>query len=265
MKSKKNFYKLLLFLLIVGLVIIIWSYISYKTNYQVNKELSEELYNYFTTNDLESCSGLFNYSDKLVNFESVDSKAKLCIAYQKANKESMAEETLTKDKKALTCTKDKMIFRVNDDEKSCTVNKMSNSIISDEYKKIFGKDIEEAKSFQPDNMHICYIKGDDLYCGLSETYTYVLGADVDIYRVIEKTIEKSSEIEIYDYFVKIANDECFLNYTTPDKDINCTEKLPKDHNIKYKFLKKYGTMYKHIYKKDDNGNYYWLSSEPIKK
>ena len=29
-------------------------------------------------------------------------------------------------------------------------------------------------------------------------------------------------------------------------------------------MKKYGTMYKHIYQKDKNGEYYWVSSTPVK-
>ena len=30
-------------------------------------------------------------------------------------------------------------------------------------------------------------------------------------------------------------------------------------------MKKYGTEYKHVFKKDKNDNYYWVSSEPVKQ
>ena len=264
--KKKNFYVLLLVIFVVGLIIIISTYVRYKKNYQVDSKVVDEVFEYFSTDDLEVCGGLFNYSNKLINYDDVDSKTKLCIAYYKVSKEEEKKDTLDKDKKKDVCKKDDMTFRLDDNEKKCSITKIGKETLNNEYKKLFGKDMEkDIKSFQADNLHICYIKDKNIICGLSETYTYVLGADINIYRVIEKTVEKSSGIEIYDYFIKVYNNECYSSYTTENVDSSCTKNINEKTKIKYKFLKKYGTLYKHIYEKNDDGSYHWVSSEPVKK
>ena len=75
-------------------------------------------------------------------------------------------------------------------------------------------------------------------------------------------MEKSSKIVIYDYFIKINNNECYsdVNGTLNEK---CTQAYDKDTKIDIRFLKKYGTKYKHTYMKNADGTYSWISSEPI--
>ena len=268
MSKNKNFFKLLILILVIGIVVTMVKWISNKNRYQVNDNKTKELYAYFNSEDLESCNGLFNYSDKVINYDSIDNKTKLCLAYKNSDIKKAEQLTVEKDKKGkkdknekLTCTFDNMIFRVNDDEKECSYTKINKDIINDTYNKIYGKDIEDIESFQLDNLHICYLKDESIYCGLSETFTYVLGSDIDIYRVIEKTVEKSSEIEIYDYFIKVTDEKCYSYYTTNQENSECTKKLT--NKIKYNFMKKYGTLYKHTFHKNENGSYYWVSSEPI--
>ena len=48
-------------------------------------QLINELYNYFSTDDLTNCEGLFNYSSTKVDYNTINNKTKLCIAYQKAS------------------------------------------------------------------------------------------------------------------------------------------------------------------------------------
>ena len=91
--KKKNFYVLLLVIFVVGLIIIISTYVRYKKNYQVDSKVVDEVFEYFSTDDLEVCGGLFNYSDKLINYDDVDSKTKLCIAYYKVSKEEEKKDT----------------------------------------------------------------------------------------------------------------------------------------------------------------------------
>lgn len=260
--KKKNLYLYILILLVIvtGIVVLV----NYRSSQKLYKRV-EELYNYFNTDNLEICNGLFNYSNEKVDASDVDNETKLCLAYKKIDKSNLEAINVTKDKKKTICTVDKMVFRVNDDEKECTYYKVDKNKVNDSYKKIFGTDIpEDTKSFQADTFNVCYVKGDALYCGLSETYTYVLGNDVNIYRTTEKIEEKGSELVLYDYFVKVVNQECYDSYTTSDANSKCTSNLKNTKDIKYKFLKKNGTLYKHIFKKDSNGEIHWESSEPVK-
>lgn len=267
MKSNEKYFRLLVLILAIGIIVIGITWISNRSKFQVNDNTTKELYAYFNSDDLESCEGLFNYSDKKIDYDSIDNKTKLCVAYKNSDIKDAIQITVEKDKKGkkdkeekLTCTVDNMIFRVNDDEKECIYTKINKDVINKTYNKMYGRDIEQIDSFQLDNLHICYIKSDSVYCGLSETFTYVIGNDIDIYRVIEKTVEKSSGIEIYDYFMKVIDEKCYNYYTTNQENSECTNKLPK--NIKYNFMKKYGTLYKHTFNKNEDGTYYWVSSEP---
>ena len=249
-------------MLIIAILVAGLLYISNKKKFQVKDEIVDELYAYFQSDNLESCNGLFNYSDKKVDYESIDNETKLCLAYKNSDTSNSIKETANNDKKKLICTIDKMIFRVNDDEKECDYTKIDKNIINKTYNKIFGKDIEDVSSFQLDNLHICYVKKDAIYCGLSEIFTYILGSSINVCRVIEKTVEKSSKVEIYDYFLKVTDDKCYGYYTTASEKSECSNKLP-NNAIKYNLIKKYGTLYKHTFNKKDDGSYYWVSSEPI--
>lgn len=254
---------LIALLVVLALVILILK-LTTINHLDTESELVTEIHNYFNSKDLASCDGLFNYSDKKTEYKDIDSELKLCIAYQKAKIKDSETETIKATKKKETCTKDGMIFRVNEDTDECTYSKIDRKIIDDSYKKLFGKEIENNESFKSDNLNICYLKDDYYYCGLSEMFTYTLGNESIIYRVMEKAVEKRSEIIIYDYFAKINDNTCYKNYTTMTINNDCTKNYKGDKDINYKFMKKYGTYYKHVFKKAENDTYYWVSSEPIK-
>ena len=65
---------------------------------------------------------------------------------------------------------------------------------------------------------------------------------------------------MYDYFLKVINDECYTSFMTNDKNDKCSKKYDNKKNIDYNFMKRYGVVYKHIFQKDGD-NYYWVSSE----
>ena len=79
---------------------------------------------------------------------------------------------------------------------------------------------------------------------------------------IKDSFKKNDEIIIYDYFLKVINNECYTSYVKDSKNDKCTKALENNKNVDYKFLKKYGTKYKHVFKKDNNV-YHWVSSEKI--
>ena len=129
---------------------------------------------------------------------------------------------------------------------------------------MFGSDISEYKQFQYDGATICYVKDDAYYCGLSETFTYSIGAEPHTYRAIKDAYKKGDELIIYDYFLKVINDECFTSYMDTTKNDKCSTNYSEltNKDMTYKFLKKNGTLYKHTFKKDGK-SYYWVSSKPV--
>ncbi len=255
---------ILIGILVVLSLIIIGIKIATRNNLKLDSELVTELHEYFSSEDLSNCEGLFTYADDKVEYSDVNSESRLCLAYQKTELTDVEIKEYKPKKKETTCDVDGMIFRVDEETETCSVSIIDKEVINKTYKKIFGKDIEDDEEFKVDNLNICYLKDDKYYCGLSETFTYTLGNESVIYRVIEKAIEKGSEVIIYDYFAKINDDTCFANYTTTTINEKCTNEYKEQKEINYKFMKNYATQYKHVFKLADDGTYYWVSSEPIK-
>lgn len=253
---------LIVVLIILSVVIVALKIIN-RNNLDTESKLVKELHNYFNSNDLGNCEGLFTYAEDKVEYEDIKAETRLCIAYQKAEIKDVETGTLKADKKKETCTKDDMVFRIDEETNECSYTKIKRSIIDESYKKLYGKDIENNESFKVDNLNICYLKDDYYYCGLSETFTYILGNESIIYRVMEKAVEKGSDIIIYDYFAKINNNTCFKAYTTNIINQNCTEEYKNQKEINYKFMEEFGTKYKHVFRQADDDTYYWVSSEPF--
>ena len=268
-KIEKIFQDKVLLILIVVLIILSLTIITIKlvtiNNLDTESKLVTELHNYFNSDDLSNCEGLFTYAEEKIEYDNVDAETRLCLAYQKAEIKDIETGTLKADKKKEICSKDGMVFRVDEEKKECSYTKIKKSIIDNSYKKLYGKEIENNESFKIDNLNICYLKDDYYYCGLSETFTYTLGNESVIYRVMEKAVEKGSNIIIYDYFVKLNSNTCFKNYTTTTVNSDCTKEYKSAKEIDYNFMKKYGTKYKHTFSKAEDETYYWISSEPINK
>ena len=251
---------IIFFLTTISLVVVIMTHRDKEI--EISPQI-DEIYNYFTTDDLNNCHGLFQYSDSLVEYESIDSDILLCVAYHKTEITG-EKEVLKVSKKKTTCKKDNMIFRADDGKKECTINKIDRSLIDSTYKKIFGKDVVYTDKFMIDGMNNCYLNNDYYYCGLSEEFTYILNGS-SVYRIIDKYEEKSSnEIVIYDYFIKVNDTLCYSNYVKNTINTKCSDKYNKNNKINYQFMKKYGTSFKHVFKLAEDNTYYWVSSEPIK-
>lgn len=265
-KDNDFVFKILIILLVLLIIIGIISWIKNNNKYNPNDKRIEKIYNYFNIDNLQDCDGMFNYSNIKITFDNVSEQTKMCVAYHKTKELNAEVEKIKKAKKEDVCKLDNYKFGLEDEKNECEVQKVKKETLASTYKEIFGKDIQKTDSFKIDNLRICYLKDEYYYCGLNEISTYILGNDASIYRLIDKVEEKSSEILIYDYFLKISGSKCFDNYTTLSENKICSkeyEKL-KNKNINYKFIKKYGNKYKHTYKKSSNDSYYWVSSELIK-
>ena len=253
---------IIIVLLLLMVVLLIYR-ISYGKTLANDDKLVKDLHSYLMPDDLNNCDGLPSYADKKITAKDLSDETKLCLAYQKANTKDAEVEEYSKTKKKETCNVDDMIFGLEEDVSKCSVAKIKQDVIASAYQKLFGEKIKSKDAFNYDNSHICYLKDDYYYCGKSETYTYILDGTTAIYRIIDEAVEKGSKITIYDYFLKINCNECYKNYTTLDKNEECSKKYTKDTKIDYKFMKKYGTRYKHVYQKNKNGEYYWVSSTPV--
>lgn len=260
--NNDKIFKGLVILLAITTVILIIVFITGRKP-KNDDPLINELYNYFSTDDLTNCEGLFNYASAKVDYNTINKETRLCIAYQKANIKNAEIETLSASKNSDTCKKGNMVFKVQESTEKCEITKIDKSIIDNSYLKIFGKEIEENEKFEIDGTHTCYLNEDYYYCGLSETYTFILGGS-KVSRAIKNYKEKGSEITIYDYFIKLNEPICYANYTSDIINQKCTNKYKPNKKINFSFLKKYGSKYKHTYQKAEDGTYYWVSSEPVK-
>ena len=131
---------------------------------------------------------------------------------------------------------------------------------------IYNGEIGKDQDFNIDDNNICRYKNGYYYCGLSENFVYSLQATPKIYRSILKTVEKDNEVEVYDYFLKILEDKCYNNYFSDEEISKCSQKFAKKGEVKYSLLKKYGTLYKHVFKKNnDTDKYYWVETTPLEK
>lgn len=85
------------------------------------------------------------------------------------------------------------------------------------------------------------------------------------YMELDRYEVTNDEVVLYHKYVYFLMNQEYWKYgiyTSHDSD-NELALYEDDKDDKY-YLEEYGTMYKTIFKKDDNGNYYWLSSEPVK-
>lgn len=264
---KKNSLTLLIILLIVSTISLIVVKVTLGGSIKTENKLVKSLYNYVSNDEIEKCGGLLFYSDDKITKDVLTSDQKTCLSFIKTEKLKGKKEVLNKDKKEKICTlKEEMIFATdNYEESKCTIKKYDTENVLKTSENIFGEKITLPKSFALDNYNICYLVDNSYYCGLSETFSFTIGNESYVYRVINKAVEKGNdEIIIYDYFIKISNDKCYPTFTSNKEEEKCSQNY-QSKKINYKFVKKYGTEYKHVFKKlNGSDNYSWYSSEPLK-
>ena len=259
---KKNKLIIVLSIIIVILMVVILVLLS-KKGIPVNSKSSvvANAYKYVGNSDLEKCNGLVMYDKDKVTKDTLENTTKVCLAYSLLD-EKGEEVKIDKNKKENLCSlKDDMVFALDNYEGDiCTISKISKDEVHKKYKAMFGEELENDESFTLDNVSICHYSDGYYYCGLSEKYTYTIGGEPHTYRTIKSSYKKDNTLIIYDYFVRVINNECYNNYITNDKDDKCTKKYDSKKDINYNFMQRYGTLYKHVFQKDGD-NYYWVSSE----
>ena len=261
--SKNNNSKLtqwLLIFLIIGFIIIVAVVFIKQNTY--NKEYIDELYSYMGSNNLAQCGGLFTYSDSYIDQSLTPEEYLICNSYLHLNNEKFDEITLKTNKKKNYCIVEEEKFAINTDN-NCIVSKILASDLSDIYIKLYDIPLTEYINFNIDEMNICVYHDNYYYCGIRYLSEYHTKIESQVYRTIDKVIEKGDKLTIYDFFIRIEDSICYKSYTNNIYNKECTDNYDIS-NINKKYLKKYGAEYKHTYLKNDSGKYTWYSSEPVK-
>ena len=271
--TKKSLKPLLIIIIILAIVLLAIVFILKSSSLNKESKIVTDIYKYVGNNDLEVCSGLVNYQDKEVNYDTLENTDRLCLAYTLINESAITTLRIEEDKNNICKLENNLTFATdnNNESDTCTINRIDASLINQEYKKAYGKDITDYDEFLYDYKTVCkYAKEDDnsyYYCGNAQEFTIAVGATPKTYRAIKDVYQNKDSIIIYDYFLKVIDDECYEAFTTNTKNDNCTNeynnKTFNDSKKGYKFLKKYGTLYKHTFLKE-NAEYYWVKSEVVK-
>ncbi|MCM1053519.1 MAG: hypothetical protein NC483_06065 [Ruminococcus sp.] len=246
-------------------LIVITSLIVKDKRISLDSEEIKTLYSYLGEVDTYHCGGLKSYNGTEVTLNNLNKDDALCMAYHnlEENKKSREETSITNknDSDIEVCKiSDEVTIVANEDSDKCSYYTFSKDELNESYQKMYGEKIKDYINFYISSNEKCFVDGDTYYCGNAETYNYSIGSDATIYRMLNKAIKKNNgEIVIYDYFLKVMNNTCYKTASNANVDSECTENL-KD-NIDKDFVEKYGTLYKHTFKKDKNGNYYWFKSD----
>lgn len=252
---------IIVILIIILIVVLVWFFKS--KSLDPNSDLVTEIYTYIGNNDLEVCNGLATYADSEVNYDNIENSMRICLAYSLLELDDTAMLKIDKTQKNNTCSVGENLTFATDnyEDEICTLTKVSSDEINAQYEKMYGQTIENYETFQYNETTICQYEDGFYYCGLAEKYTATIGSEPHTYRSIKNVTQSEDEIVIYDYFLRVVNNECYTSYTGDTLNDKCSENYNEDDEMTYNFLKKYGTLYKHTYKKSGD-NYYWVSSMP---
>lgn len=233
----------------------------------LESEQVELLYSYLGEVDINHCGGLNAYSGEEVTFDSIDIENKLCMAYytiENQLEEITAEISTTNEYDIDICIIGEGIKLVSTTEEGCTYKSVDTDLLAEAYQKIYGQDITLEESFYISDTQACYQEGESYYCGEAETSQVVIAPESTVYRLMVSASEQlNGDIVITDYYLRVSNNSCYQSSTYDEELTDCSTLLEEgDVSIDIDFVQEYGTLYKHTFKQDSNGNYYWYSSKP---
>lgn len=220
-------------------------------------DLVKRLYKINDVNSLRQIGTSF-YEGKLIKYDDINEDARFALTY-------LYEDYKIHEKEVKTCDELKGYEDAYDyclrEEKYfldgyTTFKLIDEKDFTDSYQRIFGSD----KSINEKKYHFLAMAfefnkdGDGIL-----NYTLPEGwiDTIEDYTSPIKAIKRGNVIELYDYHIVLTNiADLYGTY----KDSEFKEKLSDEIDVN---LVTEGQIYKHTYKKDRNGNYYWYSSEPV--
>lgn len=260
--NKKTLLAILIILLIILVAVIIVWFLN-RNSLDTDSEIVTEAYSYIGNNDLEICSGLVAYADEVVEYDDLDNATRICQAYSLLDLDESSMVRINKSERNNTCSvSDNIVFATdNYEDEICTLTRVSGDLLNEQYRTMYGRDIESYDEFFYNDTTMCRYVDGFYYCGLAENYTTTFGGETHTYRTIKSASENGDELVIYDYFLKTINSDCYTSFVGTNTIDACSEDYSNLEDMTYGFLKEYGTLYKHTFKRS-NDTYYWVKSEP---
>ena len=254
--------------IIVIVVVILLVVLLGDKHLDLNSEEVKNLYSYLGEVDINHCGGLNQYNGDEVTYDTISNSNKMCIAYYELdddNKTSKTHDvTTTNDNDIAICEIGEGTRLVaSEGEDFCNYEVISKNDLNNIYNKVYGKDLPSEEEFYINSNVACYLDGDNYYCGEAEKFVQSLTPEATIYRLMDSAIEKmNGDIVISDYYLKVSGNKCYSSNNFDEEISACSSKLEDNGNIEIdaEFVKEYGALYEHTFKANDNGNYYWYSS-----
>lgn len=234
----------------------------------INSDQVQKTYSLIKSNDLANCNGMIFYNENKLSYDTLEMSKKLCMAYNNITKVNINTKTIKKYKNSSYCL-------INDQEKitlsndnNCDVEVISLKELDNKYYTIFGKNIGEGEreNFFVNSKKTCYYdeNNEEYICANPLSQKLEVGWNPYYYQMIYKAVKGANTIKIYDYFLLVNNRTVYTENEGKNFNIEATDKYNDSGLIIDKnFLKKYGQRYEHTFKKDKNGDYYWVSSNPL--
>lgn len=294
--KKRNFKWIILVVCIVVVLIVCGLIIGINLKAK-NKELAQELYERLESdyiypiyvNDYDTYIDSNFYNNKLVTYDDLSDESKLYYAYQIIENKEARRFDSCDDLKTYSFNGEDLYNKCLNDDEMIADGKGSGEWFFDDvnkeklvsaYHKLFGSDKEmPLKQFTKLFVGACtYSKEKDDFICFNTIGGNEIGDRVET--KFEKYKKKKDSIEIYDRYVWVEVEDNLDYY----ENIYYKSRLKEDkfasETFAYEMLKeekvtnleneelkddifKQGALYKHIFKKDNSGNYYWYSSERV--
>jgi len=265
-KQFKKFVPLILFIFIILLVIIVFFLVGDKKLDLESNEVNK-LYSYLGEVDIYRCGGLISYGEKAITKDDLSDNNTFCNSYYNLteNDIKILEVKSTKTGKNKICKVGDNTFIPDENSNNCMYTEITKKDLNKAYQKIYGEEISKyIDKFSISDSEVCYLKGEIYSCGNTGTYTYSIGTNATVYRIMDKAVKtySDSKITISDYYLKISNNICYKNGSSEELE-ECSKEIKAGAKIDAELIKHYGSLYKHTFLNDSNNNFYWSKSEPI--
>lgn len=294
---------LLLFLVVIGSCIVgFGGYYLYETNYlnkasdssssssstsspkdnnetPTNLDLTStaviDLYNLITIkiNNQSTIEPLF-YQNKLITLSSISSEDQLRLAYFYASQTNdFASFSLN------SCEDIKSYPSFVNYYNSCLQNGLSSlnlsasitinqTFLNYDFQHLFGSEnnlTNKSFSFSQYGVNCDYNESQKSYlCLITNSITPSVSTN---YNALKSAQQYSDRIEITDYYASCItkSDNTLTCYADSKNQTFLKDNITLDSSGHLPFMFQYAQQYKHIFKLDSNGKYYWYSTEPLTK
>lgn len=261
----KNTIKIFSLFTVLIMVIGILLFNIFNTNLDLQSDDVKELYSYLGNDSITKCSGELFYITNYSSYTSAEEDILICNAYLYA---SDAGESVSFDVTSDNVCEIDDLTILSSDGLTCLATKYDIATIKDAYYNIYNEELTEYVSFDLFNLTTCvYSEANDAYyCYNSNESSNSTVEYSSVYRLIKTAVKHiDGSITIKEYFINITDDYCNTDLTDNNPNFLCFsayEEFTQTDEIDTDFMKTYAAVYVHTFEEDD-GNYYWVSSEKI--